>query len=86
MWEIIVRSALCMKGISNTKSLIATPTLATARTMAIVRTTAGWIYYKTQHFCYTTVALRQLFKAKSLKFKILTHLNYCSGSEIISET
>jgi hypothetical protein len=40
----------------------------------------------TQHFCYTTVALRALFKAKSLKSAILTHLNYCSGSELILGT
>jgi hypothetical protein len=84
-WEIIVTSALSMRRISNTKSLIVTPTLTTAQTVAIVEN-YSWIYYMMQHFCYTTVALGGLFKAKSLKFEILTHLNYCSGSEIISGT
>jgi hypothetical protein len=60
-----------MQGISNTKSLIATPTLTTAQTVAIVGTTAGRIYCMMQHFCYATVALRELFKAKSLKSEIL---------------
>jgi hypothetical protein len=75
-----------MQGISNTKSLIATPTLTTAQTVAIVGTTAGRIYCTMQHLCYTTVALMELFKAKSLKSEILTYINYCSGSEIISGT